>query len=181
MSLGSVAIKRYAKALFELAQEQGIAAEVEGELAAIAEAVENTPEIRSFLTAPGISADRKVEAIAAALGGQASQIVLNTMGLLIQRGRQTEIPGLLEAYRRIAGEALRRVDAIVTSAQPLGEEELKKLAARFGELTGKTVRVKNVVDPSLLGGLTVRVGDTLYDGSLRGKLDRLSKQLQTSV
>jgi F-type H+-transporting ATPase subunit delta len=181
MSLGTVAIKRYAKALFQLAQEQGKVAEVESQLQVIAEAVSSDAEVRAFLTAPGISAENKVKAIAAALGEQASPIVLNTIGLLIERGRQTEFPSLLEAYRQVSGDVLKRVDAVVTSAQPLGEEEKSKLAAQFGALTGKTVRVENVVDPSLLGGLTVRIGDTLYDGSLRGKLDRLSKQLQTSV
>lgn len=181
MSLGTVAIKRYAKALFQLAQEQGLVAEVEGQLQAVVEVAESDAEIRAFLAAPGIPSESKVKAIAAAFGSQVSQIVLNTISLLIERGRQAEIPSLLEAYRQVSGDVLKRVDAVVTSAQPLGEEEKNKLAAQFGALTGKSVRVENVVDASLLGGLTVRIGDTLYDGSLRGKLDRLSKQLQTSV
>ncbi len=181
MSRGTVATKRYAKALFQLAQEQGLVAETEIQLQAIVEAVDSDAQIRAFLAAPGISTEDKVKALASAFGDKASAILLNTISLLIERGRQAEIPSLLDAYRQVSGDALKRVDAVVTSATPLGEDEKNKLAAQFGTLTGKTVRVENVVDATLLGGLTVRIGDTLYDGSLRGKLDRLSKQLQTSV
>ncbi|MBW5445940.1 F0F1 ATP synthase subunit delta [Cohnella sp. CFH 77786] len=181
MSRGTVVARRYAKALFELAREQGLVAETETQLQAIVEATGKDAEIRAFLAAPGITAESKVKAIQAAFGGKASSIVLNTISLLIERGRQSEIASLLDAYRIVSGSVLGRADALVTSAKPLSEEYKSKLAAQFGALTGKTVRVENVVDAELLGGLTVRIGDTLYDGSLRGKLDRLSKQLQTSV
>lgn len=181
MSRGTVAAKRYARALFQLAQEQGLTAETESQLAALVSAADRDPEIRAFLAAPGITPENKVKAIRAAFGGQASPIVLNTISLLIERGRHGELAALLEAYRKVSGSALGRTDALVTSAKPLSENERNQLAARFGALIGKTVRVENVVDPALMGGLTVRVGDTLYDGSLRGKLDRLSKHLQTSV
>lgn len=181
MSRGTVAAKRYAKALFKLAQEQGLAAETEQQLQAVAEAVEQDAEIRAFLAAPGIANETKVNVLSSAFGGKALDIVLQTIRLLLERGRQGELPALLAAYRQVSGSALGRADAVVTSAKPLSEEEKAQLAARFGSLIGKTVRVENIVDEALLGGLTVRIGDTLYDGSLRSKLDRLSKQLQTTV
>jgi F-type H+-transporting ATPase subunit delta len=181
MSRGSVVAKRYAKAMFELAQEQGKTAETESQLQALVEAVSNDAEIRAFLAAPGISTDEKMKVLQSAFEGKASDIVLNTLRLWIERGRHGEIDALLDAYRQVAGRALGRADALVTSAQPLSEETKQQLAAQFGKLIGKSVRIENVVDASLIGGLTVRIGDTLYDGSLRGKLDRLSKHLQTSV
>lgn len=181
MSRGTVVTKRYAKALFELAQEQGKTAETEAQLQALAEALEQNADIRAFLSAPGITTENKVKALQAGFGDKASQIVLNTISLLIERGRHGEIGALLEAYRSVSGSALGRADAMVTSAKPLTEDEQKKLASQFSLLIGKQVRVDNVVNADLLGGLTVRIGDTLYDGSLRGKLDRLSKQLEASV
>lgn len=181
MSRGTVVAKRYAKALFELAQEQGLVAETENQLQAIVEAAAHDADIRAFLAAPGITTAGKVQALQAAFGSQASTIVLNTISLLIERGRQGEIASMLDAYRQVSGSALGRADAVVTSAKSLTDDEKNKLAAQFGSLIGKTVRVENVVDAELLGGVTVRIGDTLYDGSLRGKLDRLSKQLQASV
>jgi F-type H+-transporting ATPase subunit delta len=91
------------------------------------------------------------------------------------------LASVLEAYLQVAGEALRRADAFVVSAQPLSDVEQLNLANKFGALIGKTVRVTNTVNKDLLGGLTVRIGDTLYDGSLRSKLDRLEKSLLTAV
>jgi F-type H+-transporting ATPase subunit delta len=181
MSRGTVVTKRYAKALFELAQDEGLVTETEERLRLIVEVTENDSEIRAFLNAPGIETDRKVQALRAAFGDKASVNVLHTIRLLIERGRQGELPSLLQAFRQVSGGILGLADALVTSAKPMNEEEKNKLATQFGSLVGKTIRVENVVDAALLGGLTVRIGDTLYDGSLRGKLDRLSKQLQTSV
>ena len=181
MSRGTVVARRYAKALFELAQEQGKTEETESQLQALAQAYEQDAEIRAFLSAPGIAAADKIKALQAGFGGAASTIVLNTIGLLIERGRHGEIAALLAAYRQVAGRELGQADAIVSSARPLADDEKARLAAQFGLLIGKKVRVDNLVDAGLLGGLTVRIGDTLYDGSLRGKLDRLSKQLQASV
>ncbi|MCC3377175.1 F0F1 ATP synthase subunit delta [Cohnella sp. REN36] len=181
MSRGSVVAKRYAKALFDLAREQDLVVAAENELKAISDTVTANADVRAFLAAPNITFDKKIEALRASFGGKVSQIVLNTIILLIERGRQGEIPALLEAYRQVAGDELGRIDAKVTSAKPLTDEEKSRLAAQFGGKIGKTVRVDNTVDPSILGGLTVRIGDTLYDGSLRGKLDRLSKELQATV
>lgn len=181
MSRGTVVAKRYAKALFEIAREQNIVGEVETQLNLLVKAVDDNAEFRAFLAAPGIPAASKIEAVKASFAGQMLPIVLNTIGLLVERGRHSDLPGVLDAYLVIAGDALGRVDAHVTSAQPLTLGDKDKLAKKFGALLSKSVRVHNETDASLLGGLTVRIGDTLYDGSLRGKLDRLDKALQSSA
>lgn len=181
MSRSTVVAKRYAKALFELAREQNQVAETETQLHLLVDAIEKNADFRVFLAAPGIPAAKKLEALKESFAGQLLPIVLNTVGLLIERGRQEEIPGVMNAYMEIAGGVLGRVDAHVTSAQPLSLGDKDKLAKKFGALLNKTVRVHNDTDPSLLGGVKVRIGDTLYDGSLRGKLDRLDKALHSSA
>jgi F-type H+-transporting ATPase subunit delta len=181
MSRGTVVAKRYAKALFQLAQEQGLVSETEDQLKLIVAVVESDAEVRAFLTAPNITLDTKLQTLNNAFSGKASPIVLNTISLLLERGREGDLASVLEAYLQVAGEALRRADAFVVSAQPLSDVEQLNLADKFGALIGKTVRVTNTVNKDLLGGLTVRIGDTLYDGSLRSKLDRLEKSLLTAV
>jgi len=181
MSRGTVVAKRYAKALFQLAQEQGLVAEVENKLSLIVGSIENDATIRAFLSAPNIALAAKIGALKAGFDDKASSIVLNTVSLLIERGREGEIASVLAAYLKVSGEALGRADAFVTSSKPLTEDEKKKLADKFSALLGKSVRVTNAVNPELLGGVTVRIGDTLYDGSLKGKLDRLDKALQTAA
>jgi len=181
MSRSSVVAKRYAKALFELAREQNKVSETEDQLRLIVDAIVRLPELRAFLAAPNIQPKVKIETLSRSFEGAVLPIVLQTVGLLIERGRQGELDAVLQAYTQVAGDALGRADALVVSAKPLAAGEKERLAEKFGALLGKTVRVQDTVDSSLLGGLTVRIGDTLYDGSLRGKLERMDKALQTSA
>jgi F-type H+-transporting ATPase subunit delta len=104
--------------------------------------------------------------------------VANTLQLLIEKGRETLVGAVYEDYVKIAGEALGQANATVTSALPLTVEEATNVKAQFEQMIGKKVRIENIVDPSLLGGLQVRIGDRLYDGSLSGKLARLEKSLK---
>ncbi|MFB9274612.1 F0F1 ATP synthase subunit delta [Cohnella cellulosilytica] len=181
MSRGTVVAKRYAKALFSAAQQKGLVAETETQLQLIVDVLQINPEFRAFLVAPNITLETKKQTLFQAFGAEASPLVLNTISLLIERGREGELASVLAAYLQVAGEALGRADAHVASPAPLSDEEQAKLADKFGALLGKKVRVTNSVNPELLGGLTVRIGDTLYDGSLKGKLERLDKTLQSAV
>ncbi|WP_373232158.1 F0F1 ATP synthase subunit delta [Cohnella sp.] len=181
MSRGTVVAKRYAKALFQLALEQGLVAQTEDQLKLVVTVVESDAQIRAFLTAPNITLETKIQTLNNAFSGKASPIVLNTISLLLERGREGSLAAVLEAYLNVAGESLGRADADVTSAKALSDSEQQKLAEKFGTLLGKTIRVTNTVNKDLLGGVTVRIGDTLYDGSLRTKLDRLEKSLLTAV
>ncbi|QTH42375.1 F0F1 ATP synthase subunit delta [Cohnella sp. LGH] len=181
MSRASVVAKRYAKALFQAANDKGLVAETESQLKLIVDVVAGNADLRAFLVAPNITLDTKKKTLFQAFGADVSPIVLNAVGLLIERGREGELAGVLDAYLQVAGEALGRADAHVTSPAPLSEQEKSNLAEKFGALLGKTIRVTNSVNPELLGGLTVRIGDTLYDGSLKGKLERLDKTLQTAA
>jgi F-type H+-transporting ATPase subunit delta len=180
MSSGTVVAKRYAKALFQLALEQGLVAETEDQLRLVVAVVESDAQIRAFLAAPNITLDTKIQTLNNAFSGKASPIVLNTISLLLERGREDRLTSVLDAYLQVAGESLGRADAYVTSAKALSDSEQQKLAEKFGAILGKTVRVTNTVDKDLLGGVTVRIGDTLYDGSLRTKLDGLEKSLLTA-
>jgi len=177
MKSGTVAARRYAKALFEAAREKGRVAETENELKLVADALEQDGGFRAFLASPSVTQEAKTGALRAVFGGAVSAEVLNALCLLVERRRQNEIPAVRDVFTELAGEALGRIDATVTSAKPLSDDEKEKLAAAFGKILGKTVRLETKVDPSLLGGLTVRIGDTLFDGSLKGKLARLEKEL----
>lgn len=180
MSRGTVVARRYAKALFELARERNAVAETEEHLKLAVNAIRGSAEFRTLLAAPSVPTAAKIDALRGAFGPSVSPIVLNTLCLLVERRRQNLLAALLEAYAQVAGEALGRIEASVVSARPLSDEEKDKLAATFRAKLGKDVRLNVTVDPTLLGGLTVRIGDTLYDGSLKGKLSRLEKMLQTT-
>lgn len=179
MSAGTIVAKRYAKALFELASQQNAVPDVEQQLRGLAEALNQDEGVTAFLGSPNIGTERKVAVLKEALAGKVSDLVLNTVELLIERGRHNELSGVYEAYSKISGEATGQASATVYTAKTLEESELAKVAEQFGKIAGKAIRAEQVVDPSLIGGIQVRIGDRLYDGSLSGKLARLEKSLKS--
>jgi F-type H+-transporting ATPase subunit delta len=101
--------------------------------------------------------------------------------LLIERRRDGILSVLLIDYVKIASEALGQADAKVYTPIAITPEQEREIAAEFSKITGKTVRVETIIDRSLIGGIKVRIGDRLYDGSLSGKLDRLHKSLKSQA
>ncbi|WP_042195479.1 F0F1 ATP synthase subunit delta [Paenibacillus camerounensis] len=175
MSGSAVVAKRYAKALYSAAVEKGNTLEVEEQLKTLVTVLHSDEEVKRFILAPRISQSDKLKVLRTALQDKLSETVINTVELLVERGRTDMFADLLEAYIKIEGEALGIGDATVYSTYALSQEEQNQVAQEFSELTNRKIRVTNLVDPSLLGGLKVVIGDTLYDGSLSGKLERLEK------
>jgi F-type H+-transporting ATPase subunit delta len=178
MSRDTVVAKRYAKALFELAQEQSIISEVEEQLKLVVQALEKDPEASKFLELPSIDPEKKIAVLKGAFGDHVSALLLHTIELLLIRGRQDLIADVYKAYTKIAGESLGQAHATVYTAKPLSGAELSEVEASFGKLSGKKIIAEQIVEPALLGGVQVRIGDRLYDGSLSGKLDRLQKSFK---
>jgi F-type H+-transporting ATPase subunit delta len=175
MSGMAVAAKRYAKALFEAANEKGEVEQAQQQLSAIAQAVKADAQLRLFFEHPNIGSDEKIRVIKSAVEGKVSSYVLNAVQLLIERGRSSALPAVAEAFSSIADEALGRASAQVVSAFELSEEQKNEIAQKFSALSGKKVSVESVVDASLLGGIRVRIGDMLYDGSLSTRLSELER------
>ncbi|WP_054942297.1 F0F1 ATP synthase subunit delta [Paenibacillus ihuae] len=175
MSRSTVVAKRYAKALYSAAVEKGITLEVEEQLKAVVEVLHFDEEVKRFILAPRISQSDKLKVLRTVLQDKLSDVVLNTVEMLVERGRTDIFADLLEAYVKIEGDALGIGDATVYSTYVLSQEEQDNVANEFSQLTKRKIRITNLVDKSLLGGLKVVIGDTLYDGSLSGKLTRLEK------
>jgi F-type H+-transporting ATPase subunit delta len=175
MSGMAVAAKRYAKALFTVAQEKGTIEETGSQLEAVATALEDNADIRAFFDHPNIGADTKLRVLKESVSGNVSEPVLNTLQLLLERGRISAVSSLRTGYNSIAEEVLGRAHAKVTSAFDLTPDQQAEIAQQFSALTGKQVTVETAVDASLLGGIRVRIGDTLYDGSLSTKLADLER------
>ncbi|TVY09290.1 F0F1 ATP synthase subunit delta [Paenibacillus cremeus] len=180
MSQDTIVAKRYAKALFEIAKEQNKVAAVGEELSKVGATLKQNAEIKALLSNPGLSADSKAGLIRTVFDRQVSETVLNTLLLLVDKGRIDLLQAMIGYFETISSEALGQASATVYTPVALSEAELSKIAATFSQLTGKQIRVESVLDKSLLGGIQVRIGDRLYDGSLSGKLQRLQKSLNTS-
>ena len=176
MSEGVIA-KRYARALFEIATEHNLINEIEQDVIAVNLAIQSSAQFQTFLVHPQIDVSVRKEKLAAIFAGKVSKHVLSLLDLLVERRREAIFPELVKAFVKMANEARNMADAIFVSAVALGSEEIKDIAGKFGNKINKALRVNNVVDPSIIGGLIIRIDDRLYDGSVKGKLSKFKQKL----
>ena len=175
---GSIA-RRYAKALFSLAVEQGRIEPWSDALLALAKAVEDSAELRSLLSNPAFPRDARaaiVTRLAAELKLDAAPASL--LQLLGERNRLAGLPAIAAAFRELADAELGRLRARVTSAVPLDDASAAAIAEKLSAATKKQVLVERAVDPAILGGVVTQVGSTVYDGSLRTQLEDLRSTLK---
>ena len=170
------AARRYAEAAFEVATRDGTVEDWRRELEASAVRL-GAEEAMSVLANPAIPVDQRSVAVAALLEHTASRPVQNLVQLLLRRGRIEGLPRVAAEFRRLDDARQGITHATATSATALTPDEIRALTARLEQSTGGRVALDVQVDPSLLGGLVVRVGDRLIDGSVRGRLERLRNQL----
>ncbi len=180
MSGEAVVAKRYAKALFDVAVERDEVVRVEDELKQIVALIHDHPDFGKLLRYPNIDSARKFALLQELFHGKVSESIISLFHLLLKRGREAILDDLSQAYTRIANEAMGQANAVVYTAFALTDEEKKLIDEQFGKLTGKRIRSESVVDPGLLGGVKIRIGDRLYDGSLSGKLERMEKMMNQS-
>lgn len=181
MSRDVVVAKRYAQALFELAAASKVVEQVEQQLKLVVDALAEDEQLNKFLQLPNVQSQNKIELLKGAFGEQLSELVYNTLQLMIERNRQGLIVHLYDSYVKISGDALGQAKAIVYAAKRLSDQELAGVAAQFQQITGKKIVAEQVEKPELLGGVQVRIGDRFYDGSLSGKLERLQKTLNSKA
>ncbi|PRD52620.1 F0F1 ATP synthase subunit delta [Sphingobacterium gobiense] len=174
MSIFTVA-SRYAKSLLDLTEEQGHLDAVKKDMDGVISVLKSNSELLAVLKNPIIKGDRKRNILAAIFDGKINSTVLSFFYLLVNKGRAAILLDIAQEFVREYNEEKGIVKASVTSATALSEGNLAALQEIIAAETMATVILKNVVDPSLIGGFTVRVGDKQIDASIAGKLGKLEK------
>jgi F-type H+-transporting ATPase subunit delta len=167
--------RRYADALFSLALERGVLDDWAAQLQRLAAIVED-PVAQRVFAAPRGSLDAKRRAVEA-LAGPLSREVLAMVAIMLERKRIELLPALAAAFAAQLREHRGTELADVTTAIAIGEDEQSLVAGRISRRIGKHVELRTNVDPDIIGGVIVRVGDQLFDASVRGKLERLRRVL----
>jgi F-type H+-transporting ATPase subunit delta len=170
--------RRYAEAAFQLATRDGSIETWRRELELAAEMVDG--QLMDVLANPALPLDQRVDAANRVLASL-SQSVRNTVLLLVRRHRIEQLPRVVAEFIRLDDQRQGITHATATSASPLTDLEVRAITARLEQMTGGTIALKTDVDAALLGGLIVRVGDRLIDGSVRGRLERLRNQLASGA
>lgn len=176
MARPTSAARRYAEAIFQIATRDGTHDRWEADLA-LATSLVGDEQVARIVNSPAVPLADRAKMLDTILGGRLAEPAVNLVKLLDVRGRLTLLPAIAGHYVSLLDRSRGIVAATVTSAAPLEGEEMAAVQTRIEALTGRTVRLSPVVDPALIGGLTVRVGDRLIDASVRGRLERLRDQL----
>ena len=169
---------QYANALADVALAQGAAAPVTQQLGDFVAAYTSSAELRNFLVSPAVSKSEKrgvAEKISSRLS--ASKIVRNFLFVVIDHQRTQLLPEIFESFQEVVRERQGVAEAEIFSPAALNDAQKKEMTQALEKLTGKKVETKFSLDANLLGGVLVRVGDTIYDGSLRNQLNALREQL----
>lgn len=171
--VGDIA-ERYALALYELADEAKSLDAVAEDLSSLKSLVAESADLRKLIASPLIDRDQKAAAITAILEkGGANDLTRRFIGLSARNNRLFALPAMIDAYLAELARRRGEITAEVTSARPLKDDQLQALTDRLREKLGSKIAVEAKVDPSLIGGLIVRVGSRMIDASLKSKLQRL--------
>ncbi len=171
------AVERYGKALFELAVEESQLDRFVAELKEIYKLLENHTDLVKLLNHPRIQEGDKKDLMKRILDNQVSPLILNFIMLLIDKGRESLLKDIIKFFQRLAKEARGILEVQVLTALELTSDNQAKLSAKLQEFTGKVVDLQVTVDPTLIGGLRLRIGDQVIDGSVQRHLERIKENL----
>ena len=179
MRAGTIA-RVYAETLFRSADRHGQVDSVDESVRGLSAVLDESPELRRFLAAPQIAAADKRELVHDALQDRLHPLVVRFLELVIEKLREPLLGEILSAWTELLDARANRQAATVTTAVPADPEMVARVRAALERATGKTIVLEERVDPRLLGGLVVRTGDTVIDGSLRSRLTTLHRRLRAA-
>jgi F-type H+-transporting ATPase subunit delta len=166
----------YARSLFEVAKEQDKLDEVREQLGQLADAVDQTRELQLFFFSPYFSTEEKKQGLDRAIDG-ADPIVRNFLELLVEKHRMPALLRIRREFDRLWEQEHRLLPVTITSAVALGDETVRSIGDAIGQQTGQRVELTTKVDPDVLGGLVVRVGNSILDASIRNRLENLRRSV----
>jgi F-type H+-transporting ATPase subunit delta len=166
----------YARSLFEVAKEHDKLDVVREQLGEIADAIGESHELQVFFFSPYFSTDEKVEGLRSALQ-DADESVVNFLDLLIEKHRMPALFRIRREFDALWEQENRLLPVQVTSAIELDESTVRQIGDAIGEQTGRRIELTSEVDPGILGGIVLRVGNSILDASIRNRLEKLRKQV----
>lgn len=176
---GESVARNYAETLLTLARKANDAAGWGAMIRQVADAIMADTTLAQFLESPRIAGDQKAMVLGKALGDRVPQLFLRFLQQLVKNRRQALLPQIASEYETLLDASQGIVHAKVTIAKPASEAEIGSIAAQLSTVVGKQVVPHVAVDPAILGGIVVRMGDTVMDGSVRRKLSMLRRRMGT--
>lgn len=173
--------RRYATALYEEADATGVLSDVDDDVQMLRSSLESNRELVRLFESPVIPKEKKDTIIQELLNERVHELLVRFLRLLVRKDRETLTKSVLDQYQSLRDEHKGIVDARVTVAHPLAEDDREALVEVIEEKTGKDVRLHLEEDPDLIGGVVIRVGDRVFDGSVRNQLNALRDRLHDTT
>ncbi|CQR70624.1 ATP synthase subunit delta [Sporomusa ovata DSM 2662] len=171
---------KYAQAVYELASEKAMLDVVEKQLKLVEATIAGHADLATLMYHPLVPAPAKKDTITRVFAGDLDGFVQNFLLLLIDKRREPALPAIISEYTRLANEARNIAEAEVFTAKELSTKQLEALAAKLSKVTGKNIVLKTTLDQELIGGIVVKIGDKLIDGSVQRQLKALKAALLTN-
>jgi F-type H+-transporting ATPase subunit delta len=169
----------YATALVAVAEAEGVLAKVEDELFAFAKAAEQHAELRDALTDQNLPLANRQALVRDSLGGRAHPVTINLLSFVIESGRARDLSKIVDAFVQLAASSREHSVAEIRAAVSLTDKQRDGLQKALSRATGRTVEVKVVVDPTVIGGVVARVDDLVFDGSIASRLEDAKHALRS--
>ncbi len=166
----------YAKALLAAGVKAGSVDQLVEELQSVASVVADLPKMAAALESPRVASEAKVNLLEKAFGDKVSKTLMNFLKVTATKGRLDCLGAMSAAAVRLNDELAGRVSGTLTTADPVTDDVVERVAQKISGQIGKAVRLERVVDPEIIGGMVVRVGDTVYDGSVVSQLNQVKSQ-----
>jgi F-type H+-transporting ATPase subunit delta len=172
----AVVARTYARALFEAAKDEGRIEPVREELTTFVEAVDEVPELRSLIRNPELDPPTKAAALDAVLEG-ADELIRNFVRVVTEKGRAAQLDEIAREYEALVAAEERILSVELTTAYELSDDDATAIVKQIEEASGRRVEAARTVDPGLIGGLVLKAGSLEVDSSVRGRLERLRRDL----
>lgn len=179
MLTDQLAIK-YAQAMYEVAVESNLLKEAEEQLTLVGSTLSEHEDLANLIYHPRVLPKAKKEVITRVFGQDLAESVQNFLLLLVDKRRETILPSIIKEFKNLVNVASNIIEAEVTTALPLTDEQHTALAQKLSQVTGKNVILKTKIDTSILGGVVVKIGDKLIDGSVVRQLNTLQTTLMNA-
>jgi F-type H+-transporting ATPase subunit delta len=173
--------RRYARALMSVAEERDEVDAVANDMAAIGRALRAAPELKQLLASPVVAESRKASVLREVFASRIGQVAMGFLDLLVRKHREVHLEEVVAQFQALRDELRNLITVDVTGAVMLEEDQQRELTARLERRTGKSVRLRIATDRTIMGGLMIRIGDTVLDASVRHQLVRLREQFTIST
>ena len=173
--------RRYASALFATAQKHDVVRSVEDDLSDISKLIESDQKFKDFILSPEVGRDEKIKIAETLFSDRVTALTMQALRVILVKRREAEISKVRDEFVALRREHGSVAYVVVTSAEAMEDDQRNSLIAKLGGSLGKSVEAEFQIDPRLIGGVKVQIGDYVLDGTVRGSLRRLEERLRRDV